>query len=436
MFERYGMTTTELNLREGPGLDHAIITRLPDGALLTIEGEAAPWFQVTALGYHGYVHSDYVQLPLAAKTVVQVGVHTEPGQHAAIVNALFEDTQVLVFQEDAGWLPVIALGEPGYIPADTVAFPRVAETCGHVNLRTGPGTDHRILEMVPPGVQVHVWQKHDDWYYVADTTMSGYLHEDFVALAQDKPRDAGISGRKSDAFQDVALEPPDAEKLHPGPDAGQAARRAAGIWNRLGGLLKPLAAQLEIDPAVAVAVLAVESGGRAFGDDGRMIIRFENHIFYRRWGEKHADVYEQHFKFDPDRNWQDHHWRRSSDQPWQPFHGDQVAEWEVLDFACALDDTAAKMSISMGGPQIMGFNYASLGYASVQAMFDAFAESERAQVLGLFDFIQGRSLESPRIAALRALDFEGFARYYNGSGQAQTYGNLIQTYYEAFHSCA
>jgi hypothetical protein len=35
-----------------------------------------------------------------------------------------------------------------------------------------------------------------------------------------------------------------------------------------------------IDAAIAVAVLAVEAGGRAFGGDGRMIIRLENHIFY------------------------------------------------------------------------------------------------------------------------------------------------------------
>ena len=109
---------------------------------------------------------------------------------------------------------------------------------------------------------------------------------------------------------------------------------------------------------------------------------------------------------------------------------DQDGEWEVFDFACTLDDTAARLSISMGGPQIMGFNYAALGYASVQQMFDAFAASERNQVVGFFDFVRSRGEEA--IQKLQGSDFVGFARFYNGSGQAEYYGSLIRRAYEAY----
>ncbi len=104
---------------------------------------------MAALNWEGYVHQDYVEFPLTAKTTVAVGVRESPGEQAALVNALFEDTLLLTFQEEDGWLPVIALGQPGYIPTDTLIYPRVAKTTGHVNLRIGSGTEHRILEMLP-----------------------------------------------------------------------------------------------------------------------------------------------------------------------------------------------------------------------------------------------------------------------------------------------
>ncbi len=39
----------------------------------------------------------------------------------------------------------------------------------------------------------------------------------------------------------------------------------------------------------------------------------------------------------------------------------------------------------------MGFNHALTGFESPGQMFDAFAASERYQVLALFDFIGGRA---------------------------------------------
>jgi hypothetical protein len=87
----------------------------------------------------------------------------------------------------------------------------------------------------------------------------------------------------------------------------------------------------------------------------------------------------------------------------------------------------------MSSAQIMSFNYATLGYDTVQQMFDAFSASERDQILGFFAFIRGRTSESRRIAALQALDFVTFAQLYNGAGQAVQYGAAIQSAYDTFY---
>jgi hypothetical protein len=179
-----------------------------------------------------------------------------------------------------------------------------------------------------------------------------------------------------------------------------------------------------------VAVLAVESGGQAFAADGRMLVRFENHILFEEWGKLDPERFAQHFRFDLEKPWQDHQWRPSPDQPWRSFHGDQNAEWEVLTFARThFDERAALRATSMGAPQVMGFNHLLLGYATVQEMFNVFAGSAHAQIIGFFDFV---SADPGRLEALRRGDTLAFAVSYNGEGQAPLYATLIRDALQVF----
>jgi uncharacterized protein YraI len=309
---------------------------------------------------------------------------------------------------------------------------RTGATTAQLNLRAGPSTEHDVLTVLPPQTRVEVLDEEGDWLHVAALGRVGYVHRDFVLL-DDRITTAGFL-RMRPELADVPLPPPESEAIAVDPAVMDGTAIAlAETWNRYGGLLAVLANELRIDPAVAVAVFVTEApGGRAFADDGRMIIRFENHIFFNKWGQHNPDRFFQHLRFDSQISWQGHQWRPAPDQPWRDFHGDQRAEWEVLQFARTLDDTAAKLSISMGAPQIMGFNYSAIGYESVHQMFDAFSASERNQILGFFDFVKGSSSSSPGVRALQEQDFNTFAALYNGSGQAAVYGSLIARHFETF----
>ncbi|MEJ5308204.1 MAG: N-acetylmuramidase domain-containing protein [Anaerolineae bacterium] len=426
-----GKTTTDLNLRAGTGLDYPILTTLPEGTVFDILDEVGSnWLHIRVGGQEGYVYRSYTQLPRAGKTAMALAVRNTPGETLPIVTALYEDTQLLVFGEEGGWYEVIALGMGGYVPVEAVLFPQIGKTTDTVNLRASASTESKILEILPPGTQVHIWRSEDGWLYVADTVRSGYLHSSYVQVGIEPVEEQ--PGKKPEPFPEVPLEPPEAEKIRLGPNPTYTERQVASLWNRMGGLLKALAAHLELDPAAAVAVLTVESGGRAFDANGRMIIRFENHVFYDRWGKDNLSIYQQHFQFNATQRWQDHMWRPAAHEAWRKAHTSQDEEWRVFEFARGLNDTAAKLSISMGGAQIMGFNYPTLGYDTVQQMFDAFSASERDQIIGFFNFLRGRATESKRIAALQALDFVTFARLYNGPGQAVQYGAAIRTAYDTF----
>lgn len=238
---------------------------------------------------------------------------------------------------------------------------------------------------------------------------------------------AAIPAADSTPISDLA---PSADQRLPTTVAAGAPQTVVNTWNQYGGLLQQEAQRVGINPAVAVAVLAAESRGQPFDGNGRLIIRFENHIFYTHWGKTHEALFRQHFTFADDESWKEHQWRPDPASAWQPVHQDQDSEWRVFQFARALDEAAALYAISMGAPQIMGFNHNAIGYATVQAMFDAFRRDARAQLSSLFRFMEVNGL----VDAVRNGDFLTFAKVYNGPGQAESYQQIIQQHFDAFQS--
>lgn len=321
-----------------------------------------------------------------------------------------------------------------------------------LNLRTQPSSEAAVLLTLADQTELEALNDDDpqsEWLLAATTDgAAGFVARRFVKrtdiptpVIPSQPPVVTLSPTgqpvqrlpgffcSDTALATIPLAATDPDEIVLAANAGDGARRLAGIWNRYGGLLRVLADKMGIDPAVAVAVLAVESGGAGFAN-GRMIIRFENHLFYEEWGKDHQEFFFQYFTFGKPR-WQGHTWRPSPNHPFQEFHGNQDAEWQVLNFAIRLNDTVARRSISMGAPQIVGRNHERIGYPTVQDMFNAFSSNERAHILGLFDFIR----TDPVMAqALRTGDYLTFATRYNGEGQAPFYADLIRQSVQGFQT--
>jgi hypothetical protein len=230
---------------------------------------------------------------------------------------------------------------------------------------------------------------------------------------------------KDDASLQTAALKPDRGYKAPLPAAGSVLGRMARTYNAVGGLVDVLAAKNGLDPIAVLAVWYVESGGRSF-TVGRPIIRFENHKFFQFWGHDHAAQFDRHFQFGgrggiAGSSSKNHKFRKTTTGSWATFHGNQTKEYEVLDFATSLANREeACLSMSMGGPQIMGFNHDVCGYSSATDMFDAFAQDERWHVLGFFDFVQSKKL----MDEIRGKKWIDFGARYNGDGP--TYGPLLR----------
>jgi len=183
-----------------------------------------------------------------------------------------------------------------------------------------------------------------------------------------------------------------------------------------------LAPQYGIHPAVAMAVLRIESGGTAFAADGRMIVRLEAHILsrYLPWG-----TFARYFAYGVGglAAWvgDGHRVRTGPAAPWTVYHGKQATEWAALTLARGLSEEAALLSTSLGAAQVMGFNHKAVGYASALEMHDAFTVSGHAQVKAMLDYCKHRGL----VPALQRGDFLAFATGYNGTEQAARYARLM-----------
>jgi len=230
----------------------------------------------------------------------------------------------------------------------------------------------------------------------------------------------------------------------------------ANTYNRIGGALENLAAQNNLEPEVALAVWQVESsslGGFA-GPNGQPTIRFETHWFRRFWTESayggnsaNLTRFSQYFRASSEEVCFS---GNCTDAQWQTVHGSQENRYRVLELAARLaGDEIAYRSISMGGPQIMGFNYGALEnstgarYASAAEMFGEFSRNEFSHVKGFFDYMRNhttckRRLDDSRLcqidsqgqkilavplqfARIGQVDWYQFAAVYNGDASKESW---------------
>lgn len=369
------------------------------------------------------------------------GLHTdhddEPASDGGNGNTRFHHSFHVLFQRaQKAAAPVTPDGgqarpEPAPPPTPPVTQPGVivpeqwvgVVTAIQLNLRQGPGTEHVQIGSLFQGALVTVTGRVGEWLSVVANGQQGFVHGQWVQRAQPGAGEVGAAGGGEYA-------PPADQRITLPPGASADMGAVAETWNSYGGLLLQHATELGFDPAVAVAVLVAESRGKPYAPDGRMIIRFENHIFYREWGKDNEARFRQHFTFDPNTTWQGHQWRADPNGAWQPCHASQAVEWQVFDFARTLDERAAMYAISMGAPQVMGFNHRAIGYDTVQQMFHAFQTDVRHQIASFFRFMTVNGL----VDAVRGGDYVTFARVYNGPGQAEHYAGLMRQYQAAFES--
>ena len=150
-----------------------------------------------------------------------------------------------------------------------------------------------------------------------------------------------------------------------------------------------VASKFGFEKAVLLAFIEVETGGKGFNNDGKIMIQFEPAWMKRiapytpsgKWSVNKVDV--------------------------------QSKEWEAFNEAFRLNPDAAMKSTSIGLGQIMGFHYKILGFASVGALWDDAKAGLENQITQIAKFI---SSDRKLAKAIVMKDWFTIASIYNGAG--------------------
>lgn len=171
---------------------------------------------------------------------------------------------------------------------------------------------------------------------------------------------------------------------------------------------------LGVDVASIKAVASVESKGNGFLKNGKPKILFEGHWFSKLTKGKFD-------KANPTVSYGK--WTKKF------YKKEGGAEYGRYLSAKGLDSTAAMKSASWGKFQIMGFNYKSAGYNTVQDFVRAMHESEANHLLAFINFLKSKKLDAP----LKIKSWAKFAEGYNGPEYAKNkYDVRLKQAYKAF----
>jgi hypothetical protein len=167
-----------------------------------------------------------------------------------------------------------------------------------------------------------------------------------------------------------------------------------------------MAGKYGLDAASVLAVAEVESESRSgFQKTGLLTVLFEAHIFYRELKKAGLDSDILMIKYP---NLISLTWNKIL------YKG---GDYENIRLAEALKiHECAWNCASYGMFQIMGFNYKTCGFNSVQEFVRYLKIGQEAHVDTFLKFI---SADSRKINALRSKDWATFARLYNGSRYAE-----------------
>lgn len=196
--------------------------------------------------------------------------------------------------------------------------------------------------------------------------------------------------------------------------------------------LQDFADHYDLELAAVKAVNTVESRGKGFLVDGRAVILFEGHVFWRQLKERGLNpkdflninttdvLYEK---------WTRKHYKGGS------------GEYSRLKKAVEMSDLpevsdAAHSSASWGAFQIMGYHYENLGYASINEFVSKMQDHEREHLLAFGKFISVNRFRGKTLTDwLKEKNWANFAHGYNGPGYKQNkYDSKLRAAYERYRN--
>jgi mannosyl-glycoprotein endo-beta-N-acetylglucosaminidase len=239
------VATDRVNLRSGPSLDADVLTVIPTGASVSVDGDAeAGYYPVTYSGTSGYASVDFIQIggsvdedtsgddtsggdagsgdvtggaPTGSAWVStdRLNFRTSPSLSSSVITVLsYGDAVTLTGQQSNGYWQAEAAGTTGWLSADYLttggapggstdtgnddtssddssngsvgvgdAVTGSATVTANLNLRSGPGTSYGVVVVMPAGASVELRGDAQSGYYpLSYNGSTGWAAADWISV--------------------------------------------------------------------------------------------------------------------------------------------------------------------------------------------------------------------------------------------------------------
>ncbi|MGH0950382.1 SH3 domain-containing protein [Bacillus mycoides] len=240
----YTVNVSSLRVRTGPSTSHPTVGSVKQGQVVQVVGEVQDWFKINYAGQTAYLSKDYVTKGGSNENVtqgnnqgqnnngtVQTGgtyvvnatslrVRTGPAAYHSVIGGVLNGTTLNVVGSENGWFKVNYQGKTGYVSSEFVKFvkggtttpeqPKQPEQPKHpeqgaigdyyinasaLNVRSGEGTNYRIIGALPQGQKVQVISENSGWSKINYNGQTGYIGTRYLSktpvggAVDNKPND-------------------------------------------------------------------------------------------------------------------------------------------------------------------------------------------------------------------------------------------------------
>lgn len=232
----YTVNVSSLRVRTGPSTSHTTIASITKGQVVQVVGEVQDWFKINYAGQAAYISKDYVTKGGSNENgsqgnnqnnnvTVQTGgtyvvnatslrVRTGPAAYHSVIGGVLNGTTLNVVGSEGSWFKVNYQGKAGFVSSEFVKFvkggtatpeqPKQPEkpnqgaigdyyiNASALNVRSGEGTNYRIIGALSQGQKVQVISENSGWSKINYNGQNGYIGTRFLSKtpvggAVDKP---------------------------------------------------------------------------------------------------------------------------------------------------------------------------------------------------------------------------------------------------------
>ncbi|YAR62732.1 C40 family peptidase [Bacillus cytotoxicus] len=227
----YTVNVSSLRVRTGPSTSHTILGSVRKGQVVQVVGEVQDWFKINYAGQSAYISKDYVTKGGSNDNVIQgsqeepkyqngnhvtvqtggtyvvnatsLRVRTGPATYHSVIGGVLNGQTLHVIGSENGWFKINHQGQTGYVSSEFVKFVKggtaqpeqpkqqAPQTQGAIgdyyvnasalNVRSGEGTNYRIIGALPHGHKVQVLSENSGWSKINYNGQTGYIGTRFLS---------------------------------------------------------------------------------------------------------------------------------------------------------------------------------------------------------------------------------------------------------------